>query len=84
MESVAWPPGGSPGHLQSVGLPRIDTVLAIAGKDEASGDVIIKALNTAPEKASVKFNISSAGDLNATGTLIQINFAEANRRKLIR
>jgi alpha-N-arabinofuranosidase len=38
-------------------LPRVDTVLAIAGKDEASGDLIVKVVNSCPEAASISFQV---------------------------
>ncbi|HWR36214.1 MAG TPA: alpha-L-arabinofuranosidase C-terminal domain-containing protein [Clostridia bacterium] len=38
-------------------LPRVDTVLAIAGMDEASGDIVVKVVNTSAEAASMTINL---------------------------
>jgi alpha-L-arabinofuranosidase len=38
-------------------LPRIDTVLAVAGRDDRTGEIIIKAVNTAPEPARMSVRI---------------------------
>jgi alpha-L-arabinofuranosidase len=51
-------------------FPRIDTVLAIAGRDERAGDVVIKMVNTAPEPAEVTFTLAGAGTIASTGRLI--------------
>jgi alpha-L-arabinofuranosidase len=40
--------------------PRIDRVLAVSGRDDRSGEVIIKALNTGPDAASVTFTLAGA------------------------
>ncbi len=41
-------------------LPRIDTVLAIAGKDEATGELIVKLLNTGDSPANVDVRVKGA------------------------
>jgi alpha-L-arabinofuranosidase len=53
--------------------PRIDTVLAIAGRDDRAGEVVIKALNTAPEPAEVAFALNGASTVAASGRLIQLS-----------
>jgi alpha-L-arabinofuranosidase len=40
--------------------PRIDTVLAIAGRDDRTGDVILKVVNTSAEPASMGVRIAGA------------------------
>lgn len=55
--------------LNEATYPRIDTVLAIAGRDDRTGDVIVKALNTGPDAASMTFDITGAGQVGATGQL---------------
>jgi len=55
--------------LNEVTYPRIDTVLAIAGRDDRTGELIIKALNTGPDAATMTFDISGAPRAPATGTL---------------
>ena len=44
--------------VQERTLPRIDKVLAIAGRDEKNGDVIIKVVNSAPESAPMTVNVN--------------------------
>lgn len=46
--------------IKEVTLPRVDTVLAIAGKDEATGEVVLKVVNTGPEPASMAIRIDGA------------------------
>jgi alpha-L-arabinofuranosidase len=41
-------------------LPRIDTVLAIAGKDEQTGDMILKVVNSAPDPAPMTIQVDGA------------------------
>jgi alpha-N-arabinofuranosidase len=48
-------------------LPRVDRVLAIAGRDDNTGDVIVKVVNSAPEPAAVTLNITGMRSL-ASGT----------------
>ena len=48
--------------------PRIDTVLAIAGRDDRTGEVIVKAINTGPDAAAMTFDFGAAR-LAQTGTL---------------
>ena len=55
--------------LNEATYPRIDTVLAIAGRDDRTGELIIKALNTGPDAAAMTFDLSSAPRVAATGTL---------------
>ncbi|MEO6223917.1 MAG: alpha-L-arabinofuranosidase C-terminal domain-containing protein [Vicinamibacterales bacterium] len=59
--------------LNEATYPRIDTVLAIAGRDARSGEVIIKALNTGPDAASVTFDIAGAPRVAATGQLTTLS-----------
>ena len=46
-------------------LPRIDKVLAIAGRDDRTGDIIVKVVNSAPEPAAMTLIISGADSLGA-------------------
>ena len=48
-------------------FPRIDTVLAIAGRDERTGEVIIKAVNTGDEPAPMTIRLAGAGDVAPNG-----------------
>ena len=44
--------------VQEQTLPRIDKVLAISGRDDKTGDIIIKVVNSAPEAAAMTIDIS--------------------------
>jgi alpha-L-arabinofuranosidase len=46
--------------LNDVTYPRVDTVLAIAGRDDRRGEIVIKALNTSDEPAAVTFDVRGA------------------------
>jgi alpha-L-arabinofuranosidase len=43
--------------VQEQTLPRIDKVLAISGRDDKSGDIIVKIVNSAPEAAPMTIDI---------------------------
>jgi alpha-L-arabinofuranosidase len=51
-------------------LPRIDTVLAIAGHDDKTGEIVIKAINTAPHPAAMTINLRNVRHYSSTGRLI--------------
>jgi alpha-L-arabinofuranosidase len=52
-------------------LPRIDTVLAIAGRDDRTGDIIVKVVNSASDAARMTVRIDGATGLNrATMTVL--------------
>lgn len=59
--------------LNEATYPRIDTVLAISGRDDRTGEVIIKALNTGPDAAAVTFDITGVARIAATGQLTTIS-----------
>jgi hypothetical protein len=50
-------------------VSRVDTVLAIAGRDDRTGDSSSRQLNTGPDAAAMTFDLSSAPRVAATGTL---------------
>jgi len=64
--------------LNEATYPRVDTVLAIAGRDDRAGEVIIKAINTGPEPASIDFAIAGATRVAPTGRLITMSSADPN------
>ncbi len=70
--------------LNEATYPRVDTVLAIAGRDDRTGEIIIKALNTGPDAAAMTFDLSSAPRVAATGTLTVLSVAKPARRELVR
>ena len=51
-------------------LPRVDTVLAIAGRDDKTGEVVIKAINTAARPASMTINLQNVRHHSTTGRVI--------------
>ena len=52
-------------------LPRVDRVLAIAGRDDRTGDVIVKVVNSGPEAAAMMLNLTSATTpRSATATVL--------------
>ena len=57
--------------LNEATYPRVDTVFAIAGRDDKRRELVIKALNTGPDPASMTFDIPGAR-LAATGQLITL------------
>jgi alpha-L-arabinofuranosidase len=58
--------------VQERTLPRIDRVLAIAGRDDASGDIIIKVVNAAaePQALNLQLNGVSKFGVRATATVL--------------
>jgi alpha-L-arabinofuranosidase len=54
--------------------PRIDTVLAISGRDDRTGEIIVKALNTGPDQAAMTFDLGAAR-VAPQGTLITLTSA---------
>ena len=59
--------------LNEATYPRIDTVLAIAGRDDRTGDIIIKALNTGPDPAAITFTVNGASRIGASGRMIELS-----------
>lgn len=56
--------------IQERTLPRIDKVLAISGRDDKTGDIILKVVNSAPEPAVINLKISGAKNAAATVTVL--------------
>jgi alpha-L-arabinofuranosidase len=56
-------------------LPRIDTVLAIAGRDERNGDIVLKAVNSAPEPAAMQIQIDGVEHLGGAAQLTVLTSA---------
>jgi len=56
--------------LNEATYPRIDTVLAIAGRDGRTGEIVIKALNTGPDPADITFQLNGAGPLGIAGRMV--------------
>ncbi len=55
--------------IQEQTLPRVDTVLAIAGKDNNSGEIVLKVVNTGPEVAQVAVQVNGGTRLAPEGKL---------------
>ncbi|HEY0874554.1 MAG TPA: alpha-L-arabinofuranosidase C-terminal domain-containing protein [Vicinamibacterales bacterium] len=51
-------------------LPRVDKVLAIAGRDDRTGDIILKVVNSAPEAAAMTLNVVGAAPGSGTMTVL--------------
>lgn len=58
--------------LNQATYPRVDTVFAIAGRDDKRRELIIKALNTGPDAAAMTFEVSGAA-VGASGQLITLS-----------
>jgi alpha-L-arabinofuranosidase len=56
--------------VQECTLPRIDKVLAIAGRDDKTGDIIVKAVNSAPEAATMNISVNGARFSGGTVTIL--------------
>jgi alpha-L-arabinofuranosidase len=69
--------------LQERTLPRIDKVLAISGRDQKTGDVIVKVVNSASAGAAMTVKINGVSSLSAgtvtvlTGAPLDENTFEA-------
>ncbi len=48
-------------------FPRVDTVLAIAGRDDRTGDMILKVVNTSGESAAMTVRVNGAASRPAAG-----------------
>jgi len=57
-------------------LPRVDTVLASAGRDERTGELIIKVVNSGPAPAEIDLSLNGA--VNRGGTLTELASADPN------
>jgi alpha-L-arabinofuranosidase len=55
--------------------PRVDTVLAIAGRDDRTGDVIIKAVNTSAVPVAVTFRVTGTARPISTGQIVTMSSA---------
>jgi alpha-L-arabinofuranosidase len=56
--------------INEAAFPRVDTVLAIAGRDDRTGEVVIKAINTAPHAAAMTIDLQNARGLSPQGRSI--------------
>jgi alpha-L-arabinofuranosidase len=54
--------------VQERTLPRIDRVLAVSGRDEKSGDIIVKVVNSAPDAAPMSIVLTGVTRI-ASGTV---------------
>ncbi len=58
--------------VNDVTVSRTETVLAVAGRDESTGELVIKALNTGSEPAAVDVSITGVRQVGAVGKLIRL------------
>jgi alpha-L-arabinofuranosidase len=59
-------------------LPRVDTVLAIAGKDERTGETVIKVVNSSGEPAKMDLRVPGAGKQAKVWVLSSANPTDEN------
>jgi alpha-L-arabinofuranosidase len=59
-------------------LPRVDTVLAIAGKDERTGETVIKVINSSGEPAKMDLRVPGAGKQAKVWVLSSANPTDEN------
>ena len=64
--------------ISEVNVPGVETVLAISGRDEKTGDIIIKAINTGSEPALTNFKIAGATGLKTQGSVTVLTSASPN------
>jgi alpha-L-arabinofuranosidase len=64
--------------ISDVTLPRVETVLAVAGEDAKTGEIVIKALNTGSEHASINLAIEGAKQVGTEGRLIRLSSSSAS------
>ena len=62
--------------LNEATYPRVDTVLAIAGRDDQRGELIIKAINTSGNAARMTFDVTGVPRVAATGQLTVLASAD--------
>jgi alpha-L-arabinofuranosidase len=55
--------------VSEVTFPRVDTVLAIAGRDDRTGEVVIKTINTSDEPADMTIAVSGTSQPISRGTV---------------
>ncbi len=61
--------------VNDVTAPLEETVLAVAGRDESAGELIIKALNTGSESAALDVSITGVQHVGPEGKLIRLTSA---------
>ena len=63
--------------IKQITLPRVDTVLSIAGKDDATGDIVVKVVNSGPELASMSLRIEGVARIAPEARLTVLTSANA-------
>lgn len=62
--------------VQERTLPRVDRVLAVGGRDEGTGDVILKVVNSAPEPQRMQVRFEGTPARRRQGTLTVLTSAD--------
>lgn len=62
--------------IKETTLPRVDTVLAIAGKDEATGEIVLKVVNSGPEPASMSLRVNGENRIASEGKVTVLTSAD--------
>jgi alpha-L-arabinofuranosidase len=57
-------------------LPRVDTVLAIAGKDEKTGEIVLKVVNSSPERAPMSIGVNGVTKISPKAGVIVLSSAD--------
>lgn len=57
-------------------LPRIDTVLAIAGRDERTNEIVLKVVNTSSEPASMSIQLAGVRGAASTARITVVQSAD--------
>ncbi|MGV3614712.1 MAG: alpha-L-arabinofuranosidase C-terminal domain-containing protein [Fimbriimonas sp.] len=59
-------------------IARVDTVLAVAGRDEKTGEIILKVVNNGPEAAPMDLTLDGVTTVDPTGTLTVLTSGNPN------
>jgi alpha-L-arabinofuranosidase len=62
--------------IKEVTLPRVDTVLAIAGKDEKTGEIVLKVVNSSPERAPMSILVNGVTKISPKAGVIVLSSAD--------
>jgi alpha-L-arabinofuranosidase len=62
--------------IKEASLPRVDTVLAVAGRDEKTGEIVLKVINSGPEAATMALQINGEGTIQSQARLSVLTSAD--------
>jgi alpha-L-arabinofuranosidase len=61
--------------VQERTLPRVDRVLAVGGRDQKTGDIILKVVNSVPEPQPMTLDLKGVATVGARGTVTVLTSA---------